>query len=504
MKKINLFLSLIAVVMLVGLTNCKKELENTSVTKYVGTVNASFLTQDVNISVFKHLDPFAAPVAYTRNWIMYAKNSPFYGNQPFALVKGLEFVQGSAANIWWSVDGNNPVSFAANQNVYSNLTPAEPVRLIMETKDNLGTVAYLGILDFDPTQAQFPLTVVGKRLGDVITLNTDALTKLPGANLTITAKFQLANVDVAATELGLLSPATSENSTGVTGALDFSNIIYGSLVTQMVTVPNGNGDFPLYSGIGKKVFGDIIITITEAPSPSSPDVNGSVITLIVPASSVGIAGKSTKLVLSTSKLGWYDSQTVAMSDNDISINVVDVPVIPAPVYDADGNAYTTITLGTQTWMVENLKTTKYNDGTPIPSGFSGSIGTYLWYNNDQSNKNPYGAMYNWYAVNTGKLAPVGWHVPSEAEWTTLANYVGGWYPTTTNFQKTGFTPLLAGLNYDGPNSPYLYMGSGGWWWTSSDDGGSRGWYTHFDGANNQLGTANDGKHFHFSVRCIKD
>ena len=60
------------------------------------------LPQDVNISVVKDLDPFAAPVAVTRNWIMYAKNSPFYGNQPFALVKGLEFVTGSAANIWWS------------------------------------------------------------------------------------------------------------------------------------------------------------------------------------------------------------------------------------------------------------------------------------------------------------------------------------------------------------------------------------------------------------------
>ena len=325
MKKINLFLSLIAVVMLVGLTNCKKETDNASVTKYVGTVNGSFIPQDVNISVSKSF-PFDAPEASTRNWIMYAKNSPFYGNQPFALVKGLEFVTGSAANIWWKTDGNNPVSFDASQGVYSNLTPVEPVRLIMETKDVSGAVAYLGILDFDPTQAQFPLTVTGKRLGDVVTLNTDALTKLPGANLTITATVQSTKIDIAKTELGTLSPATGENTTGVIGALDFSDIIYGEVGSQVVTIPNGSGDFPLYSGVDKKVFGNIIITITEAPSSSSPGVSGSVIVLTVPSSAVGISGKSTKITLTTNKLGWYDSSTINVSDQDITVNVVNFPV----------------------------------------------------------------------------------------------------------------------------------------------------------------------------------
>jgi len=328
MKKINLFLSLIAVVMLVGLTNCKKETENTSVTKYVGTVNGSFVAQDASIKINKDLAP---SLLVTRNWIMYAKNSPFYGNQPFALVKGNEFITGSTAQQWWSTAGNNPVSFAANQAVYSNLTPAEPVRLIMEGygSDNPTLAAYLGILDFDPTQTQFPLTVTGKRLGDVVTLNTDALTELPGANLTITANFQLADVDVAATEVGVLNPATGAVATGVFGELDFSKIKYGSPVTTVVTLPNvpsGSGNYPLYSGVGKKVFGDIIITITEAPSSSSPGVSGSVIHLTVPASAVGIAGKSTKITLTTNKLGWYDSQTINMSDNDITINTVSIPV----------------------------------------------------------------------------------------------------------------------------------------------------------------------------------
>jgi hypothetical protein len=237
----------------------------------------------------------------------------------------LEFLTGSAANIWWKTDGNNPVSFDASQGVYSNLTPAEPVRLIMETKDVSGAVAYLGILDFDPLQAQFPLKVTGKRLGDVVTLNTDALTKLPGANLTITATFQLADVNISRTESRLLlSPATSENGNGVTNAFDYNDIYYDPRVANTITIPNGNGDFPLYSGIDKKVFGDIVITITETPSSSSPGVNGSVIVLTVPASNLGIAGKSTKITLTTSKLGWYDSSTINVSDVDITVNAVNL------------------------------------------------------------------------------------------------------------------------------------------------------------------------------------
>jgi hypothetical protein len=326
MKKFYLFLTLIAVVMLVGLTNCKKEDLNPKI-NYVGTVNGSFISKDVNVSTSKSLGPFDDPSLLTRNWIMYAINSPFYGNQPFALVKGLEFVQGSAAYLWWSTNGNNPISFAANQGVYSNLTPAEPVRLIMEGKNGNNEITYLGILDFNPKQAQFPLTVVSKRLGDLFTINTDELTKLPGANLTFTVKFNLAPVNVAGTELGLLSSATGANTTGVTGALDFSDILYGTPVSQTVTIPNGHngsGDYPLYFGTDKKVFGDVVITITEAPSSSSPNVNGSVITLTVPAANFGLAGKGTKLVLHTTKLGWYDSQTISTSDVNVTVNVVNI------------------------------------------------------------------------------------------------------------------------------------------------------------------------------------
>src|ERR1035437_7296556 len=114
------------------------------------------------------------------------------------------------------------------------------------------------------------------------------------------------------------------------------------------------------------------------------------------------------------------------------------------VTDKDGNVYHTVTIGTQTWMVENLKTTKYNDGTAIPlvtdntAWHNLSTPAYCWYNNDATTyKNKYGALYNWYTVNTGKLDPTGWHVPTDAEWTTLENYL-----------------YANGYNYDGSTSGY--------------------------------------------------
>lgn len=98
------------------------------------------------------------------------------------------------------------------------------------------------------------------------------------------------------------------------------------------------------------------------------------------------------------------------------------------ITDLDGNVYTTVKIGDQVWTVENLRTTKYNDGTSIKLGaenddWSKPIPQYCWYSNDIQNKAKYGALYNWYAVNTGKLAPKGWHIPTKAELDTLKNYL---------------------------------------------------------------------------------
>jgi uncharacterized protein (TIGR02145 family) len=163
------------------------------------------------------------------------------------------------------------------------------------------------------------------------------------------------------------------------------------------------------------------------------------------------------------------------------------------VSDIDGNDYKTIQIGIQEWMAENLKTTKYNDGNSIPNvtdfiEWSDLItGVYCWYKNDASAyKATYGALYNWFTVSTGKLCPAGWHVPSDAEWTTLYGYLGGagvaggklketgtthWIsPNTGATNSSGFTALPGGtlsLFNDPDFSGWGDPGSSGIWWSAS-------------------------------------
>jgi uncharacterized protein (TIGR02145 family) len=188
------------------------------------------------------------------------------------------------------------------------------------------------------------------------------------------------------------------------------------------------------------------------------------------------------------------------------------------ITDIDGNVYTAVAIGTQVWMVENLKVTRYNDSTPIPlvtdnSEWSGlTTPGYCWYNNDQSYKEPYGALYNWLAVNTGKLCPKGWHVPSQEEWNTLINFVGNnasglkensnshWI-NSGGSNYTGFTALPGGVRFNA--GTFANVGLMGVWWSSSVVP-SYGPWSIFLMLDNGFGSgAGDGIPGN-SVRCIKD
>jgi uncharacterized protein (TIGR02145 family) len=171
----------------------------------------------------------------------------------------------------------------------------------------------------------------------------------------------------------------------------------------------------------------------------------------------------------------------------------------ASVKDYDDNVYNIVTIGTQVWMKENLKTTKYSDGGTIPLVTDNTAWSnltspgYCWYNNTSTYKDIYGALYNWYTVNTGKLCPVGWHVPSDAEWTTLTTYLGGgseaggklketgtthWSsPNTGATNESGFTALPGGgRGRDGIFGNWATSGEAnmlyyGWWWSTTQYAG---------------------------------
>jgi uncharacterized protein (TIGR02145 family) len=195
------------------------------------------------------------------------------------------------------------------------------------------------------------------------------------------------------------------------------------------------------------------------------------------------------------------------------------------VKDIDGNVYTSVTIGNQVWMAENLKTTKYNDGTAIPlvaddkAWEALTTPAYCWYNNDATaNKKTYGALYNWYTVNTKKLCPTGWHVPSDAEWTTLTTNLGGESVAggklketgTTHWQspnmgatnETGFTALPGG--YRNNYGPYNDIGYYGYWWSATEANATYAWYRHLSYANSYVYRNYFNKHYGFSVRCLRD
>ncbi len=195
--------------------------------------------------------------------------------------------------------------------------------------------------------------------------------------------------------------------------------------------------------------------------------------------------------------------------------------------DQDGNTYKTVTIGTQTWMAENLRTTKYNDGSSISNitdndeWANTTNGAYCCYNNSTSLDTiaTYGYLYNWLAVSTGTLAPEGWHVATQEDWTTLSDYLLGedvaggklkeagtthWTsPNTGASNATGFTALPGGIRlFD--YGTFDNIGDGGVWWTSTEGGSTYAYYCNISYSKSYLWCTGHNKLYGYSVRCIKD
>ena len=199
------------------------------------------------------------------------------------------------------------------------------------------------------------------------------------------------------------------------------------------------------------------------------------------------------------------------------------------VKDVEGNIYKTIQIGTQTWMAENLRTTKYNNGTPIENIIDGTQwendkkGAWCYYNNEESNNNPYGKLYNWYAVtNSNQICPKGWHVPTDEEWTTLINFLdpnanggnndnitGGkmkstgtqqWLsPNTDASNSSGFTGIPGGFCYiDGT---FFFKSKFGFWWSFADNNISCVVLSY---TSTLISRLTHKRQVGFSVRCVKD
>jgi uncharacterized protein (TIGR02145 family) len=231
------------------------------------------------------------------------------------------------------------------------------------------------------------------------------------------------------------------------------------------------------------------------------------------------------------------SETINLNGSNATVNlqVCDNDGSGNAVTDIDGNVYSTVTIGTQVWMQENLKVSKYRNGEAIPTNLSDAVwqtttsGAYAIYNNDTANNSTYGKLYNFYAVSDPRgLCPTGWHVPTDLEWYTLENLldstvnelaVGGYRgtdvggklksvsllwtsPNTGATNSSGFTALPAGLRVE--IGAFNNIGINTYYWSSTQDLSTSGWSRFLGNISAQSGRYDFSKKLGFSVRCLRN
>jgi len=210
------------------------------------------------------------------------------------------------------------------------------------------------------------------------------------------------------------------------------------------------------------------------------------------------------------------------------------------VIDYDGNEYATITIDTLCWMAENLKVTHYPNGDAIPNVTGdtdwanltddNTSDAYCYYNNNANNEaDTYGALYTYAAaigdnwardlVNNQGVCPDGWHLPTDAEWTTLTNYLGGeniaggkmkeidttyWdSPNEGADNSSGFTALPNGVRYNN-NGTFDYMGGSGVWWSATEENSDNAYYRNLNYNSAGVDHYYSSKSYGFAVRCVRD
>ena len=191
------------------------------------------------------------------------------------------------------------------------------------------------------------------------------------------------------------------------------------------------------------------------------------------------------------------------------------------ISDYNGNIYLTIPIGDECWMQQNLTVSNYNDGEVIPNDLDNdewlyaTQGAVALYDSEEL-ENTFGKLYNFHAVNTGKICPDGWHIPTEQEWDNVINSIGGelfaggsmksrtmWnYPNNYATNRSGFTGLPGGFRFDIRQSPNV--GYYGYWWSATADGNYTAKGYNLSYANGTIGKSTNGMVKGFSCRCIKD
>lgn len=234
-------------------------------------------------------------------------------------------------------------------------------------------------------------------------------------------------------------------------------------------------------------------------------------------------GKSSSVAPAPGTIQWSGSDLIVWNGSKW-ISLTTGVAFEGEISDSDGNLYRTIQIGTQFWMAENLRTSRYADSSIIlqvnnyQSWQAMTDGAWCWYDTSMVYDIPYGKLYNWYAVTDSRgLCPSGWHLPTDADWTTLTNFLGGetvaggklkeaglahWLaPNVGATNESGFTGLPGGFRES--NGNFYEIGGYGSWWTNTVYQTIFAWYRNFYTINAEVlrnpAQQNTGR----AVRCVK-
>jgi uncharacterized protein (TIGR02145 family) len=332
-----------------------------------------------------------------------------------------------------------------------------------------------------------------------------------------------------------LSFTTTNNSGGSGNVPSLTTLtvsdIAGSSATSGGTITN--------TGVSNVTQRGVVWGITPNPTTTNSSTNDGIGSGSFTSNLIGLTANTTYYVraYATNSAGTAYGNEVSFTTTENSGGTsgwLNPNLDYGSVTDQDGNNYATIVINNQEWMAENLRTTVYSNGDPIPNVTGSSqwtdltTGAWTYYNNDSQYDIPYGKLYNWYAVEDPRnVCPTGWHVPSDAEWSALINYLVPWADGGSNTSNTagrelkstgtqywispnngatnesGFSGLPGGKRIDGGS--FYDVGGYGYWWSSTEIYPYyNAWYRFLGHGVHSVQRFNNHKNYGFSVRCLRD